>query len=338
MRTSSVLLTVAALCCYCAAGPANKTIVKQTFTLTSALQMALGSSNIDGLLETKIDVTPEQIQSCGNGRLDVATYYGIRGRRIDGTNNNFVYSLFDINGVISGIQVSTPVEQVDTVGFEYDQVPVFQKETKDGVVSYVQTVYFVADPSVICSTGRTDFDTAGTASGLRLQNGINPSQLIVAPLQRRDALASGQYTNNKCFPGMGNHTFSAVDTWQANNCKRIIPLFLLHNELEELIGFGLAWTGFSNSSKSVFEHPPAKVISTILGDAPACVIDLANQGKLTTLHVLFVRDPYSCGFSSSEVQERFRKSIDDFVDRLKEGYHSLVCFFWRSCESSSSSS
>ncbi|CAG7720967.1 unnamed protein product, partial [Allacma fusca] len=25
MRTSSVLLTVAALCCYCAAGPANKT-------------------------------------------------------------------------------------------------------------------------------------------------------------------------------------------------------------------------------------------------------------------------------------------------------------------------
>ncbi|CAG7724805.1 unnamed protein product, partial [Allacma fusca] len=38
-------------------------------------------------------------------------------------NNNFIYSLFDKNGVISGIQVSTPVEQVDTVGFEYDQVP-----------------------------------------------------------------------------------------------------------------------------------------------------------------------------------------------------------------------
>ncbi|CAG7727115.1 unnamed protein product, partial [Allacma fusca] len=31
---------------------ANKTIVKQTFTLGSALQMALGSENIDGLLET----------------------------------------------------------------------------------------------------------------------------------------------------------------------------------------------------------------------------------------------------------------------------------------------
>ncbi|CAG7785322.1 unnamed protein product [Allacma fusca] len=60
MRTSSVLLTVAALCCYCAAGPANKTIVKQTFTLGSALQMALGSENIDGLLETKIDLTEDQ--------------------------------------------------------------------------------------------------------------------------------------------------------------------------------------------------------------------------------------------------------------------------------------
>ncbi|CAG7716323.1 unnamed protein product, partial [Allacma fusca] len=61
-----------------------------------------------------------------------------------------------------------------------------------GVVSFVITVYFVPDPSVICTTGRTDFDTAGTASGLRLQSGTSPSQLIVAPLQRSEALASGQ--------------------------------------------------------------------------------------------------------------------------------------------------
>ncbi|CAG7818587.1 unnamed protein product, partial [Allacma fusca] len=106
----------------------------------------------------------------------------------------------------------------------------------------------------------------------------------------------------------------------------------------EVIGLGFAWTGFSNSSKSVFEHPPANVISTILGDAPPCVIALANDNKLTTLHILFVRDVYNCGFAPSEVIERFRKSIDDFVNRIKEGYHSIVCFFWRSCESSSSSS
>ena len=64
------------------------------------------------------------------------------------------------------------------------------------------------------------------------------------------------YANSACC--VGNHTFYNVESWQANGCTEITPVFLLQNEKGCLVGFGFAWVGKSVSP--LFEQPPDKAV------------------------------------------------------------------------------
>jgi hypothetical protein len=323
--TSSVVILAAALCCLSAfSNGADLNNYKHTFSLMNALDMSIGNDSVAGTLPRKINVTADQITNCRSTPDNGFTFYGIRGHTVDGSNNNYLYSLYDVNGVISGVQVATPKEQVNTVGFNYSAVPSFNEETRDGVVYKVITVYFVPDPRVICAGGRTDFETAGTASAVNLQNGPTPSDLRNAPFNRSVALASGNYSDDNCFIGMGRHTFSAAQTWQANNCTRIIPIFLLQNEAGDLVGFGLAWTGASKSNSSLFEKPDDKAINLIVKNPPQCLVNLSSKNLITTVHIYFTQKPYNC---EEEMRQKVKEAYDSLAAGVTRGLNAVAGAF-----------
>ena len=83
----------------------------------------------------------------------------------------------------------------------------FQTERNGSVEYFVLTAYFV-DPVNICnqelSRTAADLDTInGTGYTLLFQNGPSPTNLLLAPVRRPDALAQS-YSDNNCFWGMGN--------------------------------------------------------------------------------------------------------------------------------------
>ena len=95
---------------------------------------------------------------------------------------------------------------------QFDRIPMFQTERNGSIEYYVLTAYFV-DPANICNQelSRTAADLGtinGTGNTLLFQNGPNPTDLLLGPQRRPDALAQG-YSNNKCFPGMGKTTSSS---------------------------------------------------------------------------------------------------------------------------------
>ena len=73
----------------------------------------------------------------------------------------------------------------------------------EGLKVYTLTAYFV-DPSTICTVGRSNADLQknGTGTGIYMQNGPTPANLITIPPKRNEAATQG-WTNNNCFVGMG---------------------------------------------------------------------------------------------------------------------------------------
>jgi len=221
---------------------------------------------------------------CTNG----GKFNGIRANQ----GNDYTMSLlFDINGIIAGIQMNLLKSQVPNTSFQYGSVPMFQSDSLGGNDVYTLTVYFT-DPSTICTTGRTEADltNVGTITQLWLQNGPSPSNSIPVPNDRATAIAQG-WSKNNCFVGMGRHNFYQSEQFQATNCQQIRPIFLLFDTSDTLIGFGFAAVG--NFVSNRYEHPDAKAIKLIVGDGVAqCLLDDSTSPGLSTMHVYFDSKPY----------------------------------------------
>jgi len=202
--------------------------------------------------------------------------------------------LFDINGIIAGIQALLPHNEIMNPAnqFRYDLVPMFQNETIDGRPYVVLTAYFVS-PDSICTTGRTvsDLIDQGTGTGLWFQNGPNINTLINVPRMRAAASAVG-WTDCECFPGMGLHNFFEVHRWQETNCDRIQPTQATFNLNEEMTGFVFQISGPSTSTR--FETPPNAALIAIIGPQriPQCIIDKNNAFGFSSIHVYFIDQPW----------------------------------------------
>ncbi|CAL8090487.1 unnamed protein product [Orchesella dallaii] len=200
--------------------------------------------------------------------------------------------LFDVNGVIAGIQQllnKTSILGPDN-GVNYPALPVYQTATFEQQEYFLLTSYFV-DPAIICTTGRNDTDliSDGTGTGLWIQNGTSPSTSIQVPHNRSVAIEEG-WTKNQCFIGMGSHNFYQVEQYTSNNCTEMFPVFGLYNRADELMGFGFITPGTVVTSR--FENPPNAAIQLILGDTPQCVLDTNDRIGLTSMHVYFVDTPW----------------------------------------------
>ncbi|OXA45103.1 uncharacterized protein LOC110857210 [Folsomia candida] len=206
-----------------------------------------------------------------------------------------VSPLMDRNGIIAGIQMNIKVSEAKANPnntYKFDEIAMFYRNTIAGDDVYTLTAYFV-DPSTICSQGRTSsqFTSDGTGTQLYFQNGPDPSNLIVVPNDRTQALTEG-WSDNKCFVGMGVHNWFQQEKFQETNCNYLRPAFLLYNVRNKLIGFGFQHVGKSVSTR--VEYPPATVVKMIVGDkCSQCLLDLAAHGGIgvTTMHVFMIGSP-----------------------------------------------
>jgi hypothetical protein len=207
-----------------------------------------------------------------------------------------IYTLYDRNGVIAGIQVMFPVSEtlLPNNTFLYDQVPMFRSATVDDVDYYLFTAYFV-DPTTICTVGRErpkEGEILETGDRLVFQNGpwVTEELLLKAPKNRTEAIEYG-YGENKCLPGMGNHTFYGM--FPTTDCDTIVPVFLLQNKAGYLTGFGFDWVAQSTSAR--FEHPPGYVLDIIVGPSkPECLLEKVETVGVTTTHIYFTNTNPEC--------------------------------------------
>lgn len=209
-----------------------------------------------------------------------------------------IVTLYDKNGVIAGLQGWFPREELmqkDPI-YKFGESKMFQLANRNNTEYYVLTTYFI-NPSVICNTGRnpSDIDDEGTGKGLWFQVGKNPRELLEVPVKRDEAIQKG-WTKNSCFYAMGHHNFFKVEEWDTTHCTDFFPAFLLFNNSDELIGFGLIVPGFTSSQK--FEHPSPTSLKYILNNASECIMKQADHGGFSTLHVYFTSTPrlISCPF------------------------------------------
>jgi len=200
--------------------------------------------------------------------------------------------LFDVNGVIAGIQQllnKTAILGPDN-NVNYPALPVYQSISYEDQEYFVLTSYFV-NPEIICTTGRNDssLETEGTGTGLWVQNGTNPLSFVYVPRNRSEGYEQG-WTRNQCFPGMGSHNFNRVEEYTGHNCTEMFPVFGLYNRVDELMGFGFISPGAIINHR--FENPPNAAIQLILGETPQCVLDTNDRIGLTSMHVYFMDSPW----------------------------------------------
>jgi charged multivesicular body protein 7 len=201
--------------------------------------------------------------------------------------------LFDINGVIAGIQAlfnKATLESQPGNTVNYPALSqMYQNYTVNGTDSYMLTAYFV-DPATICTTGRnsSDLPINGTGTGLWIQDGPTALDVEEVPKTRAEAINNG-WTQNQCFPSMGAHNFHRVEDYDPTNCTVMRPLFGLYNKEADMLGFGFIIPGTIHNDR--FENPPLAAVRLILGETPLCIEEVNNSIGQTSLHVYFVDTP-----------------------------------------------
>jgi hypothetical protein len=214
-------------------------------------------------------------------------------------SNYSVGLLFDVNGIIAGVQMFIPhsVVLTGTNDLDYDATPMYQTATYDGEDFYVLTAYLV-DPSTICTTGRTEasLNEGGTGTGVWIQNGTSAEDFVQLPQDRPESeneSVNNGWTKNNCLPSMGFHNFYSVkQQWADTNCTEMVPVFGLYNkDTKKLHGFGFHTVG--NIIDPRFEQPSMAIIRLILGagNIPQCVVDIKAREGITSLHVYFISQP-----------------------------------------------
>uniref|UniRef100_A0A914VIG1 Uncharacterized protein n=1 Tax=Plectus sambesii TaxID=2011161 RepID=A0A914VIG1_9BILA len=187
--------------------------------------------------------------------------------------------IFDVNGIIAGIQTAVPKSQFAPMAGPTVNHPWIE----DGD-NWVLTAYFV-DPSTICNGGRTkeDLENQGTGTGLYLQNGTNPkTDILFIDQDERKTLLNTKWTFGKCFYTMGNHYWYNVR--ENMPCNEFFPMFLMYNK-KKLNAFGFAINGQLSSPR--YEHPTHDVLNKFLNPVPTCLETEPAYEHLSTMHVFF---------------------------------------------------
>ncbi|XP_002165969.1 uncharacterized protein LOC100197948 isoform X1 [Hydra vulgaris] len=190
-----------------------------------------------------------------------------KGQVYKRSNDANTLIIFDVNGLIGGIQLAIPKETKVAnkwIGKAYFQI---------GNIYYI-TAYFT-DISKMCRIDNKR-DKKSVGDKLVIFNGKNQSMEI--PLHEKDLLGT-KWVSGKCFLGMGQHYWYGIS--KDMDCNDFFPVFLLYNG-NQLDAFGFATYGALNGSH--LEHPPNSLISLFFKSEsfPKCLL---NQGAFSTQHV-----------------------------------------------------
>ncbi|XP_065659255.1 uncharacterized protein LOC100203209 isoform X3 [Hydra vulgaris] len=163
------------------------------------------------------------------------------GKRYALNNDLATVLMFDLNGILAGIQmgISEDIKEAKWFG---------KIHIKDVDTNYV-TAYFT-EPSDICNNiiiRNKDYvgDKLGILSGKELQD---------MPLKEAE-LKGTKWTKGKCVFGRGQHYWYNVKSDM--DCSDFFPIFLLYNN-KLLTGFGFVVCGILNNT-NVERHNPEKL-------------------------------------------------------------------------------
>ncbi|OXA51100.1 uncharacterized protein LOC110853358 [Folsomia candida] len=205
--------------------------------------------------------------------------------------DNSLGLIYDVNGVIAGLQMMLPHDLIlPNNTFNFGANTFFKNVTYDKEY-FVLTAYIV-EPEIICTTGRNESDLidVGIGTGVWVQDGASPGTYLQIPDLREEALNSG-WSNNNCFGGMGTHSWYRMEDYEATNCTEQVPVFGLWSRTMELQGFGFSVPGTTVNKN--FENPPTVAMQLIAGaPAPQCLFDSNNLIGSTTMHVYFINNPW----------------------------------------------
>jgi len=228
-------------------------------------------------------------ESCSNG----GRFNGFRWMFPSDTG---VSLLFDTNNDVVGMQ--SLVEQSELLfpeqTYKFDKVGMYQNHTINDTTYFVITVYFI-DPAVICGSktvGPMPRNNIGTYSQVFFQTGPTPNYVRHAPKTRAAATNLG-WTVNQCVPGMGWHNFYEVDKYEEHDCNEVQPTCILYDENDNMIGYCLTYPGMASGGR--WEHPSAAAVGAVLGNAPQCILDQAENFGATTTHIYFTNTPWKIG-------------------------------------------
>jgi len=189
--------------------------------------------------------------------------------------------LFDINGIIAGIQTS-----ILKANFTPPAYLVGRYYIDDGDY-YTLSAYFV-DPSTICTSGRTsdELKTEGTGTGLWLQNGPDPIKDSVLAPYLEDDVKQTAWTYGHCFYTMGNHYWYNVT--KDMSCDQFVPNCLMYNG-GKLTAFCFAINTDLTSKR--YEHPTTSDLTHFLNPVPDCFYTDPTYQKLSSIHIYMINDP-----------------------------------------------
>merc|ERR1712142_1094546 len=219
----------------------------------------------------------ELISSCGGKFL---------GHRYANPADFSIVLIFDDAGYIAGTQSVLPLEHIDP-GLTTN--PTYQLDMWYDQEAYFTTAYFV-DPSIICEGGRSgdEWESQGTGGRLMVQVGETPDSLLNIPITQEAADMESEWYDHYCFLGMGDH-FIQYNYQPDQDCSSVLPLQILFSE--GVIN-GFVWQHYANLPGDQWEHPDAMAISMIIDRPPPCVMDLAVNPGLSTLHHYFYEYPW----------------------------------------------
>jgi len=197
--------------------------------------------------------------------------------------------IYDDAGYIAGSQSVLPLQYIDSSLVDMSGNPAYQLDMWKDQEAYFTTVYF-SDPAVICNGGRSsdEFESQGTGDRLMVQVGETPDSLLNIPLIRAEADMDSTWFDHYCFIGMGDH-YLQFNYQPDQDCFAVLPLQILYSE--GVIN-GFVWQHTAMLPGDQWEHPDETAISLIIDRPPACVMELAKNPGLSTMHHYFYDYPW----------------------------------------------
>ncbi|XP_034254046.1 uncharacterized protein LOC117652938 [Thrips palmi] len=200
--------------------------------------------------------------------------------------------LFDLAGVVAGIQVSVSVSDFEK-SFGSKQYPIHEESqwrrgTLLGTEVFSATALFV-DPSVLMAGGRVDWQDGDEVlqDALLLENGAS---YWAMPSTAEDA-GGVAFTKQGCVRGAGRHY--AYNMSPSMACEEHRPFFLLFDDVTgRLQGFGVSLYGKASHNwfgRWWLEAPRRGLVQAMFPSAPQCFLDWTRAKGLVTLHV-YLRD------------------------------------------------
>jgi len=195
--------------------------------------------------------------------------------------------LYDSMDIVAGMQSVIPQSELT---FECDGSvnEWYVQEDLNNITWCLTTAYFVP-PSSICGDGEMKDE-------LSFQKGKtwDEENLWKAPEFYDDAANSDEWVVQNYFVGMGHHFIPPYP--DPVDCNKIAPFQILFAQTSlTCYNSGFVWQHSSSTpARDGWEKPPKAAVEMILSHPPQCILDGADAGTVTTMHVFMGGSTFYC--------------------------------------------